>query len=89
MMTLPRITTMWGNFYWPRFLIAVSLAFALPELYALVTNQANTLSDYSWGELSVQQHEPLLIHTVAWWLSLVAWCLFAVAITAHIWFRKS
>ena len=74
----------WGAYYWPVFLIGVSLAFLIPEAYAFFTNPGNTLSDYSWMELKVTGSGR---HILAWYASLFAWLVFAVVITAHIWFR--
>jgi hypothetical protein len=76
----------WGKAYWPFFLLAVSGAFLIPEIYALFTNAANTLSEYSWDELHVTgfQH----VHSLAWYFSLISWILFFVVITMHIWFRR-
>lgn len=76
----------WGKYYWPYFFILVSVIFLVPELIALFSNPANTLSDYSWQELHVTGY--VRIHTLAWWLSLIGWLLFVVVITAHIWWRK-
>jgi len=78
---------LWGNWYWPRGLTVASVAFLLPELYALFTNPANTLSDYCWRELHVTAAWGNGVHSLAWWFSLVAWLLFTIVITAHIWFR--
>jgi hypothetical protein len=75
---------MWGNVYWPVYLIAASVAFGGPELYAVATNSANTLSEYSWTELGVGS---IPVHNIAWWLSLAVWWTFVLAITAHIWWR--
>lgn len=77
----------WGLVYWPKYLIVGSLFFILPELFALITNVNNTLSDYCWKELNVSLAYGTGQHTIAWWLSLVAWLLFFVAITIHIWWR--
>jgi hypothetical protein len=74
----------WGKYYWPYFLTLVSMLFLIPELIAVVTNHANTLSEYSWDELHVSG---LAIHDIAWYLSLSTWLLFVVVITAHIWWR--
>lgn len=74
----------WGLWYWPAFLISVSLAFLAPESVAFFTNHANTLSDYSWLQLSVNSTGR---HIFAWYASLIAWSVFTVVITAHIWFR--
>jgi hypothetical protein len=78
---------LWGDYYWPRGLTVVSVAFLLPELYALFTNPANTLSDYAWRELHINASWGNGAHSIAWWCSLAAWLLFAVVITAHIWFK--
>lgn len=76
----------WGKYYWPYFLLLTSLIFAVPELIALFTNVKNTLSDYARYELNVTPH--LTVHTLAWWVSISAWLLFAVVITVHIWWGK-
>jgi hypothetical protein len=76
----------WGLTYWPIFLIAGSAWFIIGESLALATNAKNTLSDYSWYELHIQPG--ITQHTVAWYFSLIAWVLFAVLITGHIWLRN-
>jgi len=78
----------WGNWYWPRGLIVVFVAFAVPELYALFTNVQNTLSDYCWRELNVNVAWGHGVHTAAWWFSLVMWLTFVAVITGHIWWRS-
>lgn len=78
----------WGNYYWPYFLILTSATFGIPELIALFTNVANTLSDYSRLQLHVGTAFAGQVHTLAWWGSLAAWLLFAVVITVHIWFVR-
>lgn len=75
----------WGRYYWPYFLILGSALFGIPELIALFTNNANTLSDYARYELNVAPH--ITVHTLAWYVSLCAWVLFFVVITAHIWWN--
>jgi hypothetical protein len=66
-------------------MVVTVLLFGVPELIALFTNQANTLSDYSWDELDV--HGFNHIPTVAWYASLIVWLIFVVVITAHIWWK--
>lgn len=80
----------WGMVYWPVGLCVVSLLFILAELYALFTNGANTLSWFCWHELNVSTalHFQPVAHHAAWWLSLVAWVIFTVVITLHIWFMS-
>jgi hypothetical protein len=75
----------WGKTYWPIALIVASIAFLVPEIYALVTNYRDSLSQYAWHELNISPH--INPHTVAWTVSLIGWLLFVVVITAHIWFR--
>lgn len=83
------IAVTWGRIYWPLALIAASLLFGPAELIALFTNSLNTLSDYSEYELGILDitGHPVNQHTVAWFLTLAVWVLFAVVITLHIWFR--
>lgn len=79
----------WGSTYWPWFLIAVSLAFLGPEIFALATGQpANTLSEYAWRELNVSAGITFSRHTAAWLLSLGMWAVFVFWITEHIWFYR-
>lgn len=77
---------MWGKYYWPLFLIITSGLFLGPELLALATNSGNTLSEYSWNELGVRGFAH--VHTMAWWFSLIAWLMFVVVITVHIWWKR-
>lgn len=81
----------WGRIFWPVYLVVVSVAFLAPEIYALVTNAYNTLSDYAWRELNVTMavNRAGYVHTAAWWVSIIAWLLAAGVLTAHIWFRVS
>lgn len=78
----------WGTYYWPYFLILVSVEFGVPELIALGTNVANTLSDYARLQLHVGTAFAGSVHTVAWWASLIAWLLFVVVITDHVWWAR-
>ena len=78
----------WGLTYWPIGMVIVFLTFMPAEIYALLTNAQNTLSDYCWHELDVTKALEISGHGVAWWLSLVMWGFFVVAITLHIWYRS-
>lgn len=89
-MTWYQHTATWGRYYWPIVLISgsslIGCLVGIPELIALATNPANTLSDYAHFELNVTTGTVANgIHTVAWWASLVIWLLFVVIITWHIW----
>lgn len=78
----------WGLWYWPTWIMVCSVTFLPTEIYALVTNQvSDTLSDYCWHELDVTRAFTFNAHGVAWWLSLIMWGFFVVAITLHIWYR--
>ena len=81
----PAYAPTWGLLYWPLFLVAVSALFAGPELFALFTNHANTLSDFSRYEIGITGRT---VHpgVPAWWISQTAWLLFVVVITGHIWY---
>lgn len=76
----------WGLWYWPTFLILVSVYFLSGELPALFTNSKNTLSDYSWYELHVDPH--ITTHTVAWYISLIGVVIGFAVLVGHIWFRN-
>lgn len=79
---------MWGYVYWPWWLAVVSVAFLGPEVFALATNVKSTLSYYCWHELHMDIALSPDVHGMAWWNSLLAWLLFTVVITAHIWWRQ-
>lgn len=79
---------LWGYVYWPIYLIICSAFFLVPEILALLTNAANTLSDYCWHKLGVNVTFGNGPHTIAWWLSLISWGMFVVIITLHIWWRS-
>jgi hypothetical protein len=49
----------WGSRYWPVWLAVVLISFLGPEIYALVTNVSNTLSDWVWGELKIVPRESI------------------------------
>lgn len=80
-------TITWGLYYWPYYLILTGATFLIPEIIALITNANNTLSDYSWRELHVGGAFSHTQHTAAWWISIVAWALAVIVLTAHIWFK--
>jgi hypothetical protein len=65
----------------------VSATFIIPELYALFTDAKNTLSDYSWGMLHVFNGEHLLLHSAAWWISLIITLSAMGLLVVHIWFK--
>ena len=80
------MTPTWGPDYWPWLLIAVSLAVLGPEIYALLTNTANTLSWYSWHELQITPHEAFKRHNAAWRLSQGTFLVVTFWLWLHIWY---
>jgi len=83
----------WGERYWPVFLIISSLwmlcGFGIPEGIALGTHPSthldNTLSYYARTQLHSTVSVAGTVHTWVWWVTFIAWLMFVVFITAHIW----
>ena len=75
----------WGHYWWPIWIIITFTLFIIPEVIALFTPGANTLSQFCWNELAASPRLPL--HTVAWNLSLIGWLLAVIVLTIHIWFK--
>jgi hypothetical protein len=65
-------------------MLLVAIIIGGPEIYALITNPTNTLSDYSWLELGVHSN---FIPTFAWYASLIVFIMVAIVLIIHIWFR--
>lgn len=78
----------WGPDYWPWALIGIALAIGIPEVYAITTNTANTLSWYSWTELHVRPVTPFTRHTAAWLLSQGLFAVGVFWLWAHIWYAQ-
>lgn len=76
----------WGPHYWPWALIAVTVIIFGPELYALFTNTANTLSWYSQTELHVRPLVPFTRHNAAWLLTQGVYLVVAFWLWLHIWY---
>lgn len=78
----------WGRRYWPWFLVIVSVAFLTPEIFALCTNTANTLSDYAWHELHLSLTAKRQVHDAAWFLTQGAYITVAFWLLMHIWYQQ-
>lgn len=78
----------WGHVYWPYFLIAVSVAFLTPEVYAIVSNTANTLSAYLWLELHVPARDQHWSHTAAWLLTQGVYGIVVFWLWRHVWWHQ-
>lgn len=82
------IPATWGLTYWPIYLIVVSLGFIPAETTALITNPANTLSDFAWRELGFPDKASPVPYTAAWYFSFAAYVMVVVFLAIHIWFRR-
>lgn len=80
-------TTTWGTWYWPVWLAVMSVTLLAPEVYALVFNVRNTLSDWVWRELEVTTNQQLP-WTAAHFLVFGAWLTVTAWLTWHFFFRR-
>lgn len=80
--------TTWGQYYWPVFLGVLALALLGPEIYALVTNPHNTLSDWVWTELHVTKDSRWWNWSAAQFLTFGCWCVVVFWLTWHFWFYR-
>jgi len=86
----------WGKWYWPAWLLAALVTFAVPEGIALargVTPNSlrqvdNTLSGWIWVHLKVVKGEVITQWSATDFLIFGAWVVLAVWLTAHFFFRK-
>jgi hypothetical protein len=69
-------------------MLVCAALFLGPEIYALVSNSANTLSAWVWRALKIHDHESfsewsaLDYLTFGLWLVLVSW------LSLHFWFGR-
>lgn len=77
---------MWGRLYWPIWLGVVTLTFLGPEIYALITNVDNTLSDWVWRSLNVSRGQQ--DWTAAHFLVFGVWLVLVIWLTFHFFFRR-
>ena len=78
-------TATWGAWYWPAFLAAFALLLLVPEVYALITNAGNTLSDWVWRALHVSTPSPIWDWDAARLLSFGVWCVLVFWLSEHFW----
>jgi hypothetical protein len=79
----------WGKHYWPIYLLVALAVFLGPEIYALVTNWRNTLSNWVWTELHVSsQNFDIWKQSAPWYLILGLWLVLISWLTFHFFFRK-
>jgi hypothetical protein len=77
---------MWGKLYWPIWLGVVTLTFLGPEIYALIANVDNTLSDWVWRSLNVSRNQQ--DWTAAHFLVFGVWLVLVIWLTFHFFFRR-
>jgi hypothetical protein len=77
----------WGDVYWPIWLGVMTITMGVPEVYALITNTRNTLSDWVWDQLNVTT-EQQLPWTAAHYLVFGAWITVVSWLTWHFFFRR-
>lgn len=82
------MTTTWGRWYWPIFLVVVLGALLIPELAALFTNVRNTLSWWVWSQLRVQSGVPITRWTATHYLVFGAWLVVVSWLTGHFFFHR-
>lgn len=82
------MTPTWGPRYWTVYLIAGAVLLLGPEIFALVTNWRNTLSDYVWMELKVQRDENPWNWSATMFLVFCVWMLLWFWLTFHFFFRR-
>jgi hypothetical protein len=86
-------TMTWGKYYWPVWLVAVFFTSIPADIYAYVTQIDhiidNTLSNWFWTSLHIQQHENLGNWSAATLLIFCAYVsIFVVWLPWHLFFRK-
>lgn len=69
----------WGRTYWPIWAITFFALFIGPEVYALVTNWRNTLSNWVWQTLRVTQGQ----HIGQW--TALHLLVFGMFIVLNVW----
>lgn len=82
------LTPTWGYTYWPWTLIGIVVVVMVPEIYALATNVANTLSWYAWSQLHVRPVVPFDRHSAAWFLSQGMFLVIVTWLVLHIWYAQ-
>jgi hypothetical protein len=73
----------WGGWFWPVFLGVFAAVLLVFEIYALVTNVSNTLSDWVWRALHVTTPSPVWDWDAARLLTFGVWCVLICWLTEH------
>lgn len=76
----------WGQWYWPLWMVFTSFTLLGPEIFALITNHQNTLSDYVWRGLDVTTDQQAW--TAAHYLVFGGWVVLFSWLTFHFFFRR-
>lgn len=78
----------WGNYYWPGFLISFFAMLIGPEIYALITNWKNTLSNWVWTFLNITKNQSMSQWSATDFLLFGAWMVTVTWLTFHFFLRK-
>ena len=78
----------WGNWYWPAFLVAQTMLFLGPEIYALIDNWRNTLSNWVWTSLNITKNESMSQWSATDFLLFGVWIVVVTWLTFHFFLRK-
>ena len=77
----------WGRTYWPAALSVLLAVIFIPEIYALITNDQNTLSWWTWDELNVSSRQPVQDWTAPHYLVFGGWLVLVSWLTWHLFFH--
>lgn len=70
----------WGEWYW---LVWLGIGFLIPEIFALFTNPANTLSETTWRWFGVIKNQSI----TAWGIQHYVLLAFMIWLFFHLVFR--
>ena len=76
----------WGAWYWPTWMIVLLVGFLPAEIYALVVNWRDTLSNWVWTALKITGHESMTAWNATDYLVFGAWLVLVTWLTGHFFF---
>lgn len=82
------MTSSWGDWYWPSWIIFNLASLGTPEIYALVTDWKNTLSNWVWTQLNITKNESISQWSAVDFLLFGVWMVAVTWLTFHFFLRK-
>jgi len=76
----------WGSWYWPSWLLVSVAAFLGPEIFALVTDWRDTLSNWVWTVLKISGHESMAAWNATDYLVFGCWLVLVTWLTGHFFY---